>query len=155
LACVIGRLVELSSGNSRRRAIRLTQLDAVRSGRLDAGFVYNPPEPDGELDQLLVGLHRLALAAPRSHPLGKMKQLRLRDMADASFVWFPRRESPAFYDRLMYECVRAGLKSPRIVQEASNEATIMTLVAQGMGGRVRDRDRALAMSRARRDFAGE
>lgn len=33
----------------------------------------------------------------------------------------------------MYECFRGGLKSPRIVQEASNEATILTLVAQGMG----------------------
>jgi DNA-binding transcriptional LysR family regulator len=33
----------------------------------------------------------------------------------------------------MYECVRGGLKSPHIVQEALNEATILTLVAQGMG----------------------
>jgi len=33
----------------------------------------------------------------------------------------------------MYECFPGGLKSPRIVQEASNEATILTLVAQGMG----------------------
>ena len=54
-------------------------------------------------------------------------------MTDARFIWFPRRESAAFYDRLMYECVRGGLKSPRIVQEASNEATILALVAQGMG----------------------
>src|SRR5688572_9163151 len=111
----------------------LVQLDAVRSGRLDAGFVYNAPGPDRELDELSVALHRLALAAPRSHPLAKRKRLRLRDLAEASFVWFPRRESPAFYDRLMYECVRGGLRSPRVVQEASNEATIMTLVAQGIG----------------------
>jgi DNA-binding transcriptional LysR family regulator len=54
-------------------------------------------------------------------------------MADARFIWFPRRESAAFYDRLMYECFRGGLKSPRVVQEASNEATILTLVAQGIG----------------------
>ena len=54
-------------------------------------------------------------------------------MTEARFVWFPRRENAAFYDRLMYECFRGGLKSPRIVQEASNEATILTLVAQGMG----------------------
>ena len=54
-------------------------------------------------------------------------------MTKARFIWFPRRESAEFYDRLMYECFRGGLKSPRIVQEASNEATILTLVAQGMG----------------------
>ena len=59
-----------------------------------------------------------------------MKNLRLRDLTDARFIWFPRRESAAFYDRLMHECFRDGLKSPRIVQEASDEATILTLVAQ-------------------------
>jgi DNA-binding transcriptional LysR family regulator len=48
-------------------------------------------------------------------------------------VWFPRRESPAFYDRLMHECFRGGLKSPRIVQEGLNEATILSLVSHGMG----------------------
>ena len=111
----------------------LHQLEAVRSGRLDAGFMLNAPKPCRELDQLPVALHSLALAAPAAHPLAKIKNLRLRDMTDARFIWFPRRESAAFYDRLMYECFRGGLKSPRIVQEASNEATILTLVAQGMG----------------------
>jgi DNA-binding transcriptional LysR family regulator len=111
----------------------LQQLEAVRTGRLDTGFMFNPPKPDRELDQLPVALNSLALAAPAAHPLSKFKNLRLRDMTDARFIWFPRRESAAFYDRLMYECFRGGLKSPRIVQEASNEATILTLVAQGMG----------------------
>ena len=68
------------------------------------------------------------------HPcLTKIKKLRLRDLVDAPFVWFPRREAPAFYDRLMHECYRGGLKSPRIVQEAANEATILSLVTHGIG----------------------
>jgi DNA-binding transcriptional LysR family regulator len=62
-----------------------------------------------------------------------MKKVRLRDLVDASFVWFPRREAPAFYDRLMRECFRGGLKSPRIVQEGLNESTILSLVSHGMG----------------------
>ena len=33
----------------------------------------------------------------------------------------------------MHECYRGGLKSPHIVQEAANEATILSLVAHGMG----------------------
>jgi DNA-binding transcriptional LysR family regulator len=111
----------------------LQQLEAVRAGRLDAGFMFNPPKPDRELDQLPVASHNLALAAPAAHALTKVKSLRLRDMTDARFIWFPRRESAAFYDRLMYECFRGGLRSPRIVQEALNEATILTLVAQGIG----------------------
>lgn len=111
----------------------LEQIEAVRSGRLDAGFVFNMPKPDPELDQVLVARQHVALAAPREHPVAKLKRLRLRDLADASFVWFPRRESPGFYDRLMHECFRGGLKSPRIVQEAVNQATILSLVSHGMG----------------------
>jgi DNA-binding transcriptional LysR family regulator len=57
----------------------------------------------------------------------------LRELTDAPFVWFPRRESPVLYDRLMHECFRGGLKSPRIVQEGPNEATILSLVSAGLG----------------------
>jgi DNA-binding transcriptional LysR family regulator len=111
----------------------LAQLDALRSGRLDAGFVFNMPKTDPELDARQVARERIELAVPKSHPLSKLKQVRLRDLASASFVWFPRREAPALYDRLMRECFRGGLKSPRIVQEGKDEATILSLVATGLG----------------------
>jgi len=111
----------------------LDQMEAIRSGRLDAGFVFNMPKTDRELDQLPVASHNVVLAASQGHPLAKLRKLRLRDLHDMSFVWFPRQGSPAFYDRLMNECFRAGLKSPRIVQEGVDEATTLTLVLHGVG----------------------
>jgi DNA-binding transcriptional LysR family regulator len=114
-------------------AASLEQLEAIRSGRLDAGFVNFMPKADRELDQLPVAIQHVELAVPKKHPLTKLKKLRLRDLTDAPFVWFPRRQSPAFYDRLMHECYRGGLKSPRIVQEGLNEATILSLVSTGLG----------------------
>src|SRR6201984_3686455 len=114
-------------------AASLEQLEAIRSGRLDVGFVNFMPKTDPELDQLPVAIQHVELAAPKRHPLTKLKKLRLRDLTDAPFVWFPRRESPAFYDRLMHECYRGGLKSPRVVQEGLNEATILSLVSTGLG----------------------
>jgi DNA-binding transcriptional LysR family regulator len=111
----------------------LEQLEAVRSGRLDTGFIYNVTKGDRELDQLPIALHSVALAVPKGHPLSKFKKLRLRELVDASFIWFPRQQSPAFYDRMMNECYRGGLKSPHIVQEALNEATILSLVSHAMG----------------------
>src|ERR1700736_1701114 len=78
----------------------LVQLEAIRAGRVDAGFVNFMPKSDPELDQLLVAMQHVELAAPKRHPLAKLKKLRLRDLTDAPFVWFPRRQSPAFYDRL-------------------------------------------------------
>ena len=58
---------------------------------------------------------------------------RRRDLVNAAFVWFPRWAAPAFYDQMMAACYRGGLKSPRIVQEGLNEATILSLVSTGLG----------------------
>jgi DNA-binding transcriptional LysR family regulator len=114
-------------------AASLEQLEAIRSGRLDAGFVNFMPNADPELNQLAVGNQHVEVAVPKRHPLTKLKKLRLRDLVDAAFVWFPRWAAPAFYDQMMEACYRGGLKSPRIVQEGLNEATILSLVSTGLG----------------------
>jgi DNA-binding transcriptional LysR family regulator len=114
-------------------AASFDQLEAIRSGRMDAGFVNFMPKSDRDLDQLLVAVQRVELAVPKRHPFAERKKLRLRELKDEPFVWFPRRASPAFYDHMMRECYRGGLKSPRIVQEGLNEATILSLVATGLG----------------------
>ena len=114
-------------------ASSLEQVDAIRSGSLDAGFVNFMPKADPDLDQLIVGRQHVELAAPKRHPVTRLENLRLRDLTDAPFIWFPRRASPAFYDRLIRECYRGGLRSPRIVQEGLNEATILSLVSAGLG----------------------
>ena len=111
----------------------LAQIDAIRSGRLDAGFVNFMPTSDPELDQLLVARQHVELAAPKGHPLTRLKKLRLRDLKDAPFVWFSRRANQAFSDPMMRECYRGGLKSPHIVQEGVNEPTILSLISAGMG----------------------
>jgi DNA-binding transcriptional LysR family regulator len=114
-------------------ASSIALIEAVRSGRLDAGFVFTMANLDQQLIQLQVAMLNLVLAVPKGHPLARSKKLRLRDLNDATFVWFPRRESPVYYDRLMQECFRGGLKSPHIVQEAVNEATILSLVSCRLG----------------------
>jgi DNA-binding transcriptional LysR family regulator len=111
----------------------LDQLEAIRSGRLDAGFLNFMPKADPEIDQLLVAKQHVELAVPKGHPLTRLKKLRLRDLRDAPFVWFPRYPNPAFYDRMTHACYRGGLKSPHIVQEGFNEATILSLVSTGLG----------------------
>ena len=130
----------------------LQQLEAVQSGRLDAGFMFNPPKPDRELDQLPVALNSLALAAPAAHPLSKFKNLRLRDMTDARFIWFPRRESAAFYDRLMQRCFRGRLKSPRYCSGSVERSDDIDPCRSRHGRRFRRGNRPLAMSGRRGDI---
>src|SRR5579862_6491269 len=84
------------------------QLAAIQSGSLDAGFVFAPPYSD-DLEQFQIGSVSVVLAIPTGNPLSKRKELRLRDLMDAPFIWFPRRVSPNFFDRLMAKCAQGGL----------------------------------------------
>lgn len=111
----------------------LEQVQAIQSGKLDAGFLFTIAKIDRDMAQLEMGSVNLMLAVPQGHELAKSKELRLRALNQARFIWFPRRESPLFYDHLMHACFRGGLKSPHIVQEGVNEATILSLVSCGLG----------------------
>src|SRR5579863_6464236 len=77
------------------------QLEAIRSGRLDAGFVNFMPKADPELDHTDVAVTRVELAVRKRHSLTSLNKLRLRDLTDEGFVWFPRWTSPGFYDHMM------------------------------------------------------
>lgn len=113
--------------------LSVEQEEAVRSSRLDAGFIVSMGTLGRELDQRLVAQHRVVLAAPKGHPLTKQTRLRLSDLNHAPFVWLSRRINPPAYDRLMEACFRGGLRSPRIVQEAYDHATMLSLVSCRLG----------------------
>ena len=113
--------------------LSVEQVEAVHSGKLDAGFIARMGALGKEFDQRLVALHKVVLAAPKGHPLTKQTRIRLSDLSDVPFVWLSRRMNPGAYDRLMEACFRGGLKSPRIVQEAYDHATILSLVACRLG----------------------
>ncbi len=91
-----------------RPASNVDQFEAIRSGNVDAGFVFFMPRGDEELDHLPVAMQLLELAVPKGHPLSKTKTLRLRDLVDVPFIWFPRREAPGFYDRLCTNVIEAA-----------------------------------------------
>ena len=113
--------------------LSLAQVEAVRTGRLDAGFIVRMAALGEDLEQRSVSVHKVILAAPKGHPVTRQERLRLRDLKDVPFVCFPRRANPSAYDQLMEACFRGGLKSPRIVQEADDHATILSLVACRLG----------------------
>ncbi len=64
------------------------QMEAIRSGHLDAGFIFSLDAPDGDLAHLQVARHKVMLAAPKGHAVTRVKRLRLRDLSDAPFIWF-------------------------------------------------------------------
>jgi DNA-binding transcriptional LysR family regulator len=109
------------------------QMEDVRSGKLDAGFIFSLEAPDGDVAQLLVAQYNLILAAPQNHAATRVKRLRLRDLRDAPFIWFHRWANPVYYDRIMQTCGQGGLEAPRIVQHVVDHATILSLVSCRLG----------------------
>src|ERR1700741_4104087 len=103
------------------------QVEAILSGRLDAGFVANLTPWHKDLAHWEFAQDRMLLAVPKGHHLTKREAIRLRDLRDMPFVWFPRWVNPVVYDRMMRAWARGGPKAPRIVQEATDRDTNLGL----------------------------
>jgi DNA-binding transcriptional LysR family regulator len=109
------------------------QMEAIRLGKLDAGFTFGLTPPPAEFTHRKVAQGKLILALPKGHPLTQSTRLRLRDLRDVPLVWFHRWVHPLFYDRLVNACVRGGLTMPRIVQHVPDHATMLSLVSCRLG----------------------
>jgi len=107
------------------------QFDLLEQWAINLGFVYwLPDNPIVKSAQLSV--EKLLLAVGKSSALAKRKQVRLRDLTGYPFVWFPRHQSPPYYDLVVSQCHRASL-TLNVVQDAVNESTMLSLVAAGIG----------------------
>ena len=109
------------------------QIEAILSGRLDAGYAASLTPWHKDLAHWEFVQDRMLLAVPKGHHLTKREGIRLRDLRDMPFVWFPRWVNPVIYDRLMRACARGGLSAPRIVQEATDRDTNLGLVQCRIG----------------------
>lgn len=113
--------------------LSVDQIEAIASGRLDAGFAAPLKPMRKELTHWPFARDRMVLAVPKGHPLTKRKRVQLRDLSNLPFVWFPRWVNPGFYDRMMQACARGGLSAPRVVQEAPDRDTQLGLVQCQIG----------------------
>ena len=109
------------------------QIEAIVSGRMDAGFAAAMTPWHEELAHWQFAQDRMVLAVPKGHPLTKRERIRLRDLRKMPFIWFQRWVNPAFYDQMMQACARGGLSAPRIVQEAPDRDTQLGLVQCQIG----------------------
>ena len=111
-----------------------TQVDALRSGALDVGIVYDLHRDDDDdfFTHQKVGDSDIVLALYKGHPLAGRTDLRMKDLADESFLFPIRRAAPQYYDKLMQACVSRGF-SPNIVQEAATHSILLSLIGVGMG----------------------
>lgn len=109
------------------------QLECLTAGSIDVGFIRLPVEnADASLIVEPILREALMLAVPKGHALGRLRAVPVRSLAKAPFIRFPRRVAPGLYDQIDRMCSRAGFK-PRVVQEALQIQTTISLVAAGLG----------------------
>lgn len=107
------------------------QVEALKSGSLDVGFVRLPLSVEG---LSITSVHRepFAMVLAKSNPLATEKALTVRHLAGQPFIAYGRKWAPGFYDHWMQICRKAGF-TPNVVQEAAEMETAMVLVAAGLG----------------------
>jgi DNA-binding transcriptional LysR family regulator len=123
------------------------QLARMADGALDGGFIYQFGALPRGLASISLQQHGVLLAMPAGWKDRPRGAIRLRDLGGAPFVFFHRSAYPAYHDHLLSACASGGLV-PNIVQEAQNEAAMLSLVSAGIGiAIVNDRNRYRPPSR--------
>ncbi|WP_163995897.1 LysR family transcriptional regulator [Pyxidicoccus caerfyrddinensis] len=114
-----------------READSVTLLEEVRLGQLDVAFVRGPITAPGIRIDVL---HRepLVVVLPSGHRLARRARVPLGELADESFIGFPRDTAPSLHDAMTGMCLEAGF-APTFVTEAGEWYTIVSLVAAGLG----------------------
>lgn len=102
---------------------------ALEEGRLDAA-VLRPPVQSGAIALKLLEQDQLVAALPADSPLAEKGTLELAALSEEGFIGYPGYSavSSIFIDA----CRKAGFQ-PRVVQEAKETSTLLSLVASGMG----------------------
>jgi DNA-binding transcriptional LysR family regulator len=114
-----------------REAMSDQQLNELESGILDVGLMT------GAMDRPSIACRpvwqeRVILAIPARHDLARSSSVSVRRLANEPFIMFPRSIAPVLYDEVLQFCRRAGF-SLKIVQEAAQSQTIISLVSAGIG----------------------
>jgi DNA-binding transcriptional LysR family regulator len=107
------------------------QINALREGQLQVGFL-RPFQPEPLLKSTVVLREPLLVALPEQHRLAQQAKIPMRTLANEPFILFPRSLAPELHDQIISLCQRARF-SPRVVQEAMQLPTIVSLVAAGIG----------------------
>lgn len=108
------------------------QLEDLRKGEVELALVVGPVYESRGLVLVDLQAQKFVIAVPRSHPLAAQRSVKIEALAAESFISFPAAEGAGFVAALLGACQAAGFL-PKVVQEAAQMQSILTLVAGGLG----------------------
>ena len=98
----------------------------VLAGDIDVGIALHPERMSGvESEPLRV--ESVAAVLGESHPFAARRSIRLSELADETLLLFPRELAPAYYDRIIAACERAGVR-PRVTALRNPAASLARLL---------------------------
>lgn len=113
----------------------LQQMDALRDGDLDIGFMLAPVEDEALESEVVLDIELVA-AVPVDHPLADRDEVGMAELAEERIILFSRRFHPKCYDYVVDCCREAGF-DPKLVQRNEPQlysgATTYRMVASGAG----------------------
>lgn len=107
------------------------QTEAVRSGRLDFGFVRDWVDTEGLVYEPL-GEERLALCFPKDRYRGRSPSACFKQLAELPFIGLNPLYSPGLSKRIN-EVLQAYGIEPRAAYECNDADTLLNMVGKGMG----------------------
>ena len=107
-------------------------VERLRVGELDVAFVHTPLENATGLGCVELTTEPLVVALPRTHPLSRRRRIRREALAGVPLVYFPRHQSPGFYDRSLAQ-VYGPAVTPDIVRTEPTEERMLLAVSEGAG----------------------
>jgi len=109
------------------------QFRAIEDGRIDLGFVgLREAIEERGFDFHPIASHRVVAAVPRDHPVAKKPAVRLKELEPMFFIGMSEASYPGYRGWLTETCQRVGF-SPRVLQDAEIERTVIHSVAAGLG----------------------
>ena len=108
------------------------QLEAIRSGILDAGVVRLFRHNTDDLETLLFHKESYAVIVPNDHSLAGRKSVDISELSKDPLIFFPRRSQPPLSDEGMRLFAACGFM-PQIVQEVESKSAALALTAAGIG----------------------
>jgi|LauGreSBDMM110SN_4_FD.fasta_scaffold02791_1 DNA-binding transcriptional LysR family regulator len=112
-----------------------TIMTMLNEDALDLGIIRTPLREPHAATLLTLQKDNLILALPPSHRLAataEHEQIRLSDLAHEPFIMYSSGEASGLHRISMSVCEAAGF-APLIAQEATQLATVLALVASGLG----------------------
>jgi DNA-binding transcriptional LysR family regulator len=113
----------------------LQQVDALRDGDLDIGFMLAPVEDEALESEVVLDIELVA-AMPVDHALAERDEVRMKELAGERIILFSRRFHPKCYDYVVDCCREAGF-IPNLAQRNEPQlysgATTYRMVASGVG----------------------